>query len=202
MIEKLFERGLAAVGLIVVAVGGVALMLRPVSVVHPRADLDTRVVVIPPEVLTLDGLGEITVTAPSTFDVRTARPSDAYAWAMGVEVGVVRGLETWEDLEVDRAGTVSGEVPDFSGDLWRGWVFAYEDAAIDPVDLESGLAVVIVSGSGSPLTSLTFEMIRDRGNGWAWPTLAAGLGALTAGLALDAIRLIRARLRTSGKDAS
>lgn len=202
MIVRFVERCLVVAGLAAIVVGSVALMFRPESTVHPTADLDVSVVIIPPGVVTLEGLGEIVVIAPDDTDVRTARPVDVYAWSVGIDVGVVRGLDTWEEIQVVRVGTASGEVPPYQSDLWRGRMLVSEEAVIDTSDVESGLMVAVLSGSEAPLERLTFEMTRDRGGGWVWTTLASGLGVLTAGLAVVAARLVRERLGVSGKAAS
>jgi hypothetical protein len=194
VILKLIERGLVAAGLAAAAAGGVALMLKPAPVVYPSADLDTSVVVLPPDVLALEGLGEMTITAEGPFSVWAGRPSDAYVWAFTIDVGVVRGLDTWEDIRVDRAGTIGGEAPDFRGDLAREWRYSSGEASIEAPDVGSGLALVAVTGSGKPFERLVFEVSRDPGNGWAWPALAAGLGAIATGLTLLVVRLIRTRL--------
>jgi hypothetical protein len=202
VIAKHVERGLVAVGIAIAAAGGSGLALRPEPVVYPSADLDGPILVIPPSALALDGLDDIIVTSAGTFTVWAGRPSDVYAWAAAAEVDVVRGLETWEDIQVDRAGTMSGEVSEFRGDLAREWAYAFEEASIEPSGVDPGLAVVAVSGSGAPFESLVFEMSRDRGNGWGWPTLAAGLGAVVVGLALAVVRLIGERIRALREAAS
>lgn len=194
MIRRLIGPVLGIAGLVAVAVGGVALLLRPAPIAYPKGDLGTVVAVIPPSVIALEGLEAITITAPGSVDIRTARPSDAYAWAVEVETSVVRGLDSWEGIQVDRAGSMDGAVPEFPGDLWRDWDFGYQVMTIEASDIEPGLAVVVVSGSGEPLGEVTFEVTHDRGSGWAWPVLAGGLGALAVGLAIIVADLVLAGL--------
>jgi len=184
---------LGIAGLATIGVGGIALLLRVSSDAHPVGDLETAVVIIPPNVVALEGLNEITITAPGSFLVRTARPADVYAWATEVETSVVRRLESWEEIEVDRVWSTTGILPEHTGDMWRGWERGSSEKMIEVSTIEPGLAVVIISGSTAPLGEVAFEMTRDRGNGWAWPVLAGGLGVLAIALVFLAVNLIEVR---------
>ncbi|MBN2176740.1 MAG: hypothetical protein JW722_03685 [Demequinaceae bacterium] len=197
MIRRLIGPVLGAIGLVAVVVGGLGLLLRPPPVDHPTAIVDTTAVVIPPAVLALEGLGEIAITAPGAFDIRTARPSDAYAWVATVDTSVVRGLASWEDLRIDHAGSATGAIPDFPGDLWREWWLFFEETTIEASEVEPGLAMLIVSGSDAPIGEITFTVTHDRGNGWAWPVLTGGLGSVAVGLGFIIMGLLQTRPRAS-----
>jgi hypothetical protein len=177
-------------GLALCIAGGIGLLLRPAAIAYSSAELETPVVVIPPDVIGLDSLLSISITAPGGFDVRTARPVDAYAWAVGDRTSVVRGLVSWDAVKVDVIATSGSDPADVPGDLWRDWRLAMGETSIDPNDIEPGLAIVLVSSSDTPLSGVTLELSRDRGNGWAWPVVAGGLAAIVAGLVLIAFRLI------------
>lgn len=193
MNRRLVGPVLGILGLVTIGVGGVALMLRVSADAHPEGDLETAVAIIPPSVVALDGLQRITISAPGGILVRTARPADAYAWATGVEASVVRRLESWEAIEVDRIWSTTGILPEYPGDMWRSWEIGSLKKTMKVSAIEPGLAVVIISDSTSPLGEVAFDMTRDRGNGWAWPVLAGGLGALAIALVFLGADLMEGR---------
>lgn len=182
----------AIIGLVLVAVGGVALLLRPSAVAHPTALLETSLAVVPAEALSQPNLMSITFTAPGMLDLRTARPADAYAWVQGGHVTVVRGLDTWEDLGVERVWTAGGPATEFPGDVWRTWDNGFHTATIAANDIEPGAALVVVSAADAHLSTVTFEVSRERGNTWAPPVLALGLLAIAVGLVWMVVSLVRA----------
>ncbi len=186
MAKKWLGPGMGIAGLALCVVGGVGLLLRPAALAYPVGDIETPVAVIPPEVVALDGLLSISVTAPGAFDVRTARPVDAYAWAAGGRTSVVRGLVSWDEVAVDDVYTSGNHPADVPGDLWRYWRLAAGQTTIEPSGVEQGVAIVLVSTSGEPLGDVTLELSRDRGNGWAWPVVAVGLGLVVVGMAFVA----------------
>ena len=173
---------LAIAGVVAIVAGAVGLMLRPAGVAEATAPLETSVLVIPPSVVALDGLEAITVTAPGEIDVRTARPGDAYAWAAGVSTSVVRGLTSWEQVDVEDVYSSSGAVPDFAGDLWRTWTTHAGTTVFDVSTVEPGVAIVVIATGSAPLSDVSMTVTRERGNGWAWPLVAGGLAGVAVGL--------------------
>jgi hypothetical protein len=183
-------------GLALCAVGGVAILLRPAATVHAVGDLEAPIAVIPPEVVAFDGLLSISVTAPGAFDVRTARPVDVYAWAKDDHTSVVRGLVSWDEVQVDDVNAGGSYFADDDGDLWRDSRHATGETTIDPADVEPGVVIVLVSESGS-LGDVTLTLSRDRGNGWAWPVIAGGLSLIVAGLVILAAGLVESQPSTT-----
>jgi len=184
-------------GLALCAVGGVAILLRPAATVNAVGDLEAPIAVIPPEVVAFDGLLSISVTAPGAFDVRTARPVDVFAWAEDDHTSVVRGLVSWDDVQVDDVNAGGSYVADGDGDLWRDSRHATGETTIDPADVEPGVVIVLVSESGSSLGDVTLTLSRDRGNGWAWPVIAGGLSLIVVGLVILAAGLVESQLPTT-----
>lgn len=169
-------------GVVAAGAGVVGLQLRPDEVVRVEAPVDTPVVVIPPEVLALDGVVDVVVEGDVRLETRTARPVDAYAWIRGESASVVRGLSTWERLEVLVPSLYQPDDNDFAGDIWRTSRPGWGDSVILPSDVAPGAAVVVAASGGVPLSGVSIELTREVGYAWAWPAIS--VGAMLAALSL------------------
>jgi hypothetical protein len=162
--------------------GGAGLIAKPDSVVWASAPLDRPVVVIPPQVLAMDGVLEIVVEGEPYTEIRTALPVDVYAWLRGESSIVVRGVSSWTEVTLVRPGIYTYDGNDRRGDIWRSSTMRYGEMHIEPADVPQGLAVVVITRSHTPLDKVSIQLARDPGYDWAWPTISAG--ALLAAVAI------------------
>lgn len=193
-----------AVGLAAVAAGFVGVAVTPDAEVTVSSALDTPVVVIPPRVLALDGLQDVTIEATAVLDTSTARPVDAFAWIRGARSSVVQGLASWDDVEVLVPGIYADDGSTFGGDIWRTQRRSWGESVVVPSAIEPGAAVVVVAEDGARLERVSIRVTRDPGVDWAWPAVSAGamLGAFALILfAVDWLGLRPARPRQARADA-
>jgi hypothetical protein len=162
--------------------GGAGLIAKPDSIVWASAPLDRPVVVIPPQVLAMDGVLEVVVEGEPYTEIRTALPVDVYAWLRGESSIVVRGVSSWTDVTLVRPGIYTYDGNDRRGDIWRSSTMRYGEMHIEPADVPQGLAVVVITRSHTPLDKVSIQLARDPGYDWAWPTVSAG--ALLAAVAI------------------
>ncbi len=174
-------------GLAAAITGASGLVARPDPVVWASAPLDRPVVVIPPQVIAMDGVMDIVVEGEPYMETRTAQPIDAYAWLRGESSIVVRGLSSWTDVWTMRPNVYSYDGNEMTGDIWRSNVVGYQEVHIRPGDVPEGLVVVIITRSHTPLDRVSIEVSRDPGYGWAWPAISAGAVAVAISFILFAI---------------
>ena len=93
-------------GLLMVIAGLIAQAVKPDHSVVTGANLDTPVVVLGPQILALDGLERIAVTANGRVEARTARPVDAEAWLTQFSGTYVSGYAGWDALATRTASRV------------------------------------------------------------------------------------------------
>ncbi len=170
-------------GIIAAGAGVAGLIAKPDPVVWASAPLDRPVVVIGPQVLAMDGLDQVVVKAEPYMETMTARPSDAYAWLRGESSTVVRGLASWEVVDVLVPTLYRYDGADPSHDIWRSSYVSAGASVIRPEDVPPGYVVVVATKTRIPLDSVSIEMTRDPGNGWAWPAISGG--AVLAALSLS-----------------
>ena len=154
--------------------GGAGLIARPDAIVWASAPLDRPVVVIPPQVLAMDGVLEIVVEGEPYTEIRTALPVDAYAWLRGESSIVVRGVSSWTEVTLVRPQIYTYDGNEMTGDIWRSNIVRYGAMHIRPADVPPGLAVVVITRSHTPLDKVSIQLSRDPGYEWAWPTISAG----------------------------
>lgn len=87
-------------GLILLAVGLVANMIKPSDSATPTAQIGASVVVFPPEVLALSPDAVLTVTGGGQLAAHTARTQDVPAWTASRGSVTVTGISTWDSLSV------------------------------------------------------------------------------------------------------
>jgi hypothetical protein len=154
--------------------GGAGLIAKPEAIVWASAPLDRPVVVIPPQVLAMDGVLEIVVEGEPYTEIRTALPVDVYAWLRGESSIVVRGISSWTEVTLVRPGIYMYDGNDRRGDIWRSSTMRYGEMHIRPADVPAGLAVVVITRSHTPLDKVSIQLSRDPGYEWALPTISAG----------------------------
>lgn len=182
--------GAIAAGVLGVAAaitGGAGLIARPDAVVWASAPLDRPVVVIPPQVLAMDGVLEIVVEGEPYTEVRTALPVDAYAWLRGESSIVVRGVSSWTEVTLVRPQIYTYDGNGRKGDIWRSNVMRYGEMHIQPADVPPGLAVVVITRSHTPLDKVSIQLSRDPGYEWAWPTISAGALLVAVSISMFAL---------------
>ena len=175
---------LAVAGALAAGAGALGIALTPESVVAVSATLDTRVLAIPPEVLALRGVESIEVTGPESMAVWAARPGDVTGWLEGRETVTLRGLASWEEVDLETASGFVGSAPGTDADLWRSSQVVDGPVTLVPSAIESGVAVVVESADDSRLTGVTLTVSREPGFGWVPLALKAGAGVLGLGLLL------------------
>jgi hypothetical protein len=168
--------------------GAVGLIAKPDAVVWASAPLDRAVVVIPPQVLAMDGVMDVVVEGEPGMETRTARPVDAYAWLRGESSIFVQGVTSWTDVKTLKPDLYSYDGKDLTGDIWRSNTVGFGATHIFPADVPAGLAVVVVTRSHGPLSKVSIELSRDPGYGWAWPAISAG--ALLAAVSMVLFALL------------
>jgi hypothetical protein len=166
--------GVGIAGIALAIAGGAGLIAKPDAVVWASAPLDRAVVVIPPQVLAMDGVMDIVVEGESLMQIRTARPVDAYGWLRGESSIYVQGVTSWTEVKTLKPDLYSYDGNDLTGDIWRSNTVGAGATHIRPADIPAGLAVVVVTWSHGPLSKISIELSRDPGYEWAWPALSAG----------------------------
>ena len=86
------------IGLLMLIAGVVANESRPTSEVLTTGALETPVIVVGPEVMALEGLSRITVTADGAVEAHSARSVDAAAWLKRHSATYVVGYAGWDAL--------------------------------------------------------------------------------------------------------
>jgi hypothetical protein len=167
--------------------GGAGLIAKPDAIVWASAPLDRPVVVIPPQVLAMDGVLEIVVEGEPYTEIRTALPADAYAWLRGESSIVVRGVSSWTEVTLVRPQIYTYDGNEMTGDIWRSNIVRYGKMHIRPDDVPPGLAVVVVTRSHTALDKVSIQLSRDPGYEWAWPTISAGALLVAVSISLFAI---------------
>ncbi len=85
-------------GLILLAVGGFANMIKPSDSASPTAQVGAAVVVVPPEVIALSPHASLTVSGNGQLAVHTARTQDVAAWTATRTSVTVTGMSDWDTL--------------------------------------------------------------------------------------------------------
>ncbi len=182
-------------GVLAAAAGVAGLVAKPDAVVWATAPIGHSVVVIPPQVMAMEGVQEIVVDADSPMETLMGRPSDAYAWIRGESSAVVRGVSSWETVDLLAPGLYRNEGDDPSPDIWRRSYTSIGASTLRPGDYPAGLVVIIASQDRAALGTVTIELTRDPGFAWAWPAISAG--ALLAAVSLVLFALLWLDLRPS-----
>lgn len=169
-------------GVLAAGAGVAGLIAKPDAVVWAAAPLNRSVVVIPPQVFAMDGVQQIVVDADAPMETLMGRPSDAYAWIRGETSVVVRGLSSWETVDLLAPGLYRNEGDEPSTDIWRRDYASIGTSTLRPEDVPAGLVVIVASQDRSALGTVSIELRRDPGFGWAWPVISAG--AVLAALSL------------------
>jgi len=185
--------GAGIAGIAIAIAGGVGLIAKPDAVVWASAPLGRAVVVIPPQVIAMDGVKDIVVEGDPWMETRTARPVDAYAWHRGESSIYVQGVSSWTEVKTVKPDLFSYDGKDLTGDIWRSNTLSFGATHIRPADVPAGLAVVVVTRSHGPLSKISIELSRDPGYGWAWPAVSAG--ALLAAVSMVLFALLWLDLR-------
>jgi hypothetical protein len=167
--------------------GGAGLIAKPDAIVWASAPLDRPVVVIPPQVLAMDGVIEIVVEGEPYTEIRTALPVDVYAWLRGESSIVARGISSWTEVTLVRPQIYTYDGNETTGDIWRSNVVRYGEMHIRPAEVPPGLAVVVITRSHTPLDKVSIQLSRDPGYEWAWPTISAGALLVAVSITLFAI---------------
>jgi hypothetical protein len=185
--------GAGVAGIALAIAGGVGLIAKPDAVVWASAPLDRAVVIIPPQVLAMDGVMDIVVEGEAWMETRTARPVDAYAWHRGETSVYIQGVSSWTEVKTLKPDLYSYDGKDLTGDIWRSNTVSAGATHIYPADVPGGLAVVVVTRSHGPLSKISIELSRDPGYGWAWPALSGS--ALLAAVSMVLFALLWLDLR-------
>lgn len=99
------------IGLLMLVAGLVADGARADREVVTVAQVESAVVVLPPEVIALEGLERLAVTAEGRIAAHTARPVDADAWLKKHSASYVVGYNGWDDLTLRTESRVVLESP-------------------------------------------------------------------------------------------
>ena len=99
------------IGLLMLVAGLLADGARADREVVTTAQVESPVVVLPPEVLTLEGLERLAVTADGRISAHAARPVDADAWLKVHSAAYVVGYAGWDDLTLRTESRVLLESP-------------------------------------------------------------------------------------------
>ncbi len=176
-----------ALGVAAAIAGAVGLVAKPDAIVWASAPLDRPVVVIPPQVLAMDGVLDIVVEGEPYTEIRTAQTVDVYAWLRGESSIVVRGISSWTEVTLVKPQIYTYDGNEMTGDIWRSNVVRYGAMHIRPADVPSGLAVVVITRSHTPLDQVSIQLRRDPGYEWAWPAVSAGALLAAVSIVLFAI---------------
>ncbi len=174
-------------GILAAGAGVGGLIAKPDAVVWAKTSIDQPVVVIPPQVMAMDGLIQVVVDADPVMETFTGRPSDAYDWIRGETSAVVHGVSSWEKVDVLVPGLYRYDGQEPSRDIWRSDYYVVGSAAFRPGDEPAGLVIVVASKDRTPLGDVAMELRRDPGFGWAWPAVSAGAIFAAASLILFAL---------------
>lgn len=98
-----------ALGLLMLVAGLIAQAVRPEHAVVTQATLGTPVVVLGPEVLALEGLQRLAVTADGGLEAHSARPVDAQAWLGDHSATFITGYISWEEFTTRTASRIVAE---------------------------------------------------------------------------------------------
>lgn len=143
-------------GLILLAVGFVANMVKPGDSATPTAQVGAAVVVIPPEVLALSPDAVLTVSGSGQLAAHTARTQDVPAWTASRTSVTITGISDWDTLSV-KAGEPAASVspspsPSASGSTSPS---ASAKASVSPSASASGSASPSPAASAQPSASPT-----------------------------------------------
>ena len=100
-----------ALGLLMLIAGLIAQAVRPEHAVVTQATLGTPVVVLGPEVLALEELQRLAVTADGGIEAHSARPVDAEAWLGEHSATFITGYASWDELTTRTASRIVPESP-------------------------------------------------------------------------------------------
>ena len=193
MVLRILSAVVAVLGLGAGIAGAIGVKDTPESTVTAASSVDTPVVVIGPQIFEIDGLEEITVVGPGALDIYQGRPADAYPWLREADSTIVRGVLSWEELDVFVPALYSGTDVEPSEDIWRSIESGIGTVSFSADDVITGAVVVLVTRDGTEFTEVSAVLNRDPGYAWAWPTLSAGAGLQALGLAGLAVSWLRPR---------